>query len=273
VNGAGSQVLPVALRATAARIGIRRATPLGRAGSTFLLETAAGPLVAKAIAAGRRPDQYREIMDRLATLRPPLAPRLIETVPGDGDRWYALSEYAGEPVSLTLDTVLGILERLRTSGVVPDWPLEAWWLDRLSNALTPDSDAAVLLADLGAALPTGPRKLAHGDLDSANVVLGADGPLLVDWEEVGSAPDGFDAGRMLALTRAGHDVPWSYRELSEGLARAGVPDVNLWWFERLGALRLLFRARTLAMPERVRPLVLAAARRAVRELADEKRPA
>jgi hypothetical protein len=266
-------VLPAALRAAAPRIGIRHATPLGRAGSTFLLETAAGPLVAKAIAAGRRPEHYREIMERLSALRPPLAPRLIETVPGEGGRWYALSEFVGEPVPLTLETVLGILERLRTSGVVPQWPLESCWLDRLSDALASDSDAARLLADLGAAVPTGPRTLAHGDLDAANVVTGADGPLLVDWEEVGSAPDGFDAGRMLALTRAGHDVPWSHHELLERLAGAGVPDMNLWWFERLGALRLLFRARTLGMPERVRPLVLAAARRAVRELADEQRPA
>ena len=254
-------------------MGIRRAMPLGRAGSTFLLETRTGPLVAKAITASRQPEHYRELMEHLSTLPRPLAPRLVEIVPGDGGRWYALSEFIGEAASLTFETVLGLLSRLRTAGVVPQWPLESWWLEQLSDALASESEAPLLLEKLAAAVPTGPRALAHGDLDSSNVVMGADSLLLVDWEEVGSAPDGFDAGRLLALTRAGHHVPWSYRQLRAGLAEAGVPELNLWWFERLAALRLLFRARTLRIPEQIRPLMVAAARCVVHELADEKGPA
>lgn len=265
--------LPPAVASAVERFGLERVTSLGRSGSTLLLRVRAGRIVVKRIDARRDPGRYRELIDRLSGARPPLSPRLLDVVADGADCWYALFEFVetrtDRPV-LELRDVLELLERLRACEAVPPWPLESWWLERLRPALAGERAAASILERLEDTVPSGPRVLAHGDFNVPNLIMARAGVALVDWEEVGAAPYGFDAGWLLALARAEAGVRWPYEALRRALVDARFPTANLEWFERLGVLRLLYRAQTDVVPEPVRPLVVAAIRRVVAGLEADK---
>jgi aminoglycoside phosphotransferase (APT) family kinase protein len=156
---------------------------------------------------------------------------------------------------------------MRSLAIVPEWSLESIWLDRLEKHLSDDSTASFMLASLRRTVPGGPRTLVHGDFSIQNFIRNSVGIMLVDWEEIGSAPSGFDAGWMLALARLGYGQLRSYRDMFEAVVDAGFPKSNVSWFEALGLLRLLFRARTLPIDDDHRQLVLAAVQQAVDECA------
>ena len=262
--------------AIAARVGaILSVAPVGRSHSTFVLDTETGRLVAKRMTYERDPDRSMDVLARVRQALPGLCPRPLGAVAAGPGCWYALFEWVngdGPPFAPgQADTIWrstpGLLVSMRDCAVAPEWSLESIWLDRLHDHLRDHPPAAVLLASLRSTLPQGPRYLAHGDFSLQNFIRSAGGVVLLDWEEVGSAPSGFDAGWMLALTRLGYGPPTSPREMLDAFVTAGFPESNVTWFETLGLLRLLYRAQTLPIEDGTRQLVLKVVEKAVYERA------
>jgi aminoglycoside phosphotransferase (APT) family kinase protein len=240
--------------------------PAGRSHSTFILETAGGRVVAKRMNFDRDPKRYMDSLTQAARALSGLCPRPLGAAICGQTCWYALLEWVnGEAppfVPVQADSIWqaapGLLAKMRSCAAVPEWRLESIWLDRLERHVGDHRSAASILALLRSSVPGGPRSLAHGDFSLQNVIRTFHGVVLVDWEEFGSAPAGFDAGWMLALARMGYGPPRSHREMFEVFGAAGFPESNLTWFETLGLLRLLFRARTLPLESGTRQLVLSA---------------
>ncbi len=238
-------------------------TMAGRSQSTFILHTPGGKLVAKRMRYDRDPEHYFELLTSLAEMSSRFCPRLLDTVAAQ-NCWYAFFEWISgdclpflpSDADFIWRSTLLLLGRMRTCSFLPKWPLESIWLDRLAKQMSNDAAAAFILASLRCSVPDGPRLLTHGDFSLQNFIRSSDGVVLVDWEEVGSAPPGFDAGWMLALARLGYGPPQSHDEMVDAFVDAGLSKSNLSWFETLGLLRLLFRARTLPMTPDHRLLVL-----------------
>lgn len=254
---------------------ITRVTRMGPSRSTFLVHTTRGELVVKRMSADHDPERHLDLITQLS--RPPhgFCPRMLGAVILDPTCWYALFEWLDgahrplgpEYAELLWRSALDLLGQLRAATVVPERCIESVWLDRLDAHSFADVSASSLLSSLRRAGPEGPRTLAHGDFSVQNFVWSPRGVVLVDWEEVGSAPVGFDAGWMLALARMGHSPPRSHREMLTAFLDAGFQRSNLSWFEALGLLRLLYRAETLPMDHGLRRVVVSALRRAVGECA------
>jgi aminoglycoside phosphotransferase (APT) family kinase protein len=262
--------------AIAEKVGvITRVARAGFSRSTFVLSTTRGEVAVKRMSADHDPAQHLDLIEQIS--RPPyrFCPRALGAVTVDATRWYALFEWLGgghrlqshDSADLLWCSALDLLERMRDCAVVPERRLESIWLSRLEAHFSADATASALLAALSRSVPEGPRTLAHGDFSVQNLVWGWGGFVLVDWEEVGSAPPGFDAGWMLALARMGHGPQVDHREMQEAFLKAGFPRSNLIWFEALGLLRLFFRTRTLPMAEGLRRMVVVALARAVSECA------
>jgi hypothetical protein len=237
----------------------------------IVVNASIGKMVAKRFAYDRQPERYRRVVSQLADMPPPCCPHLLRIVL-EQDCWYALFEWVdGNPLPTvgreareTWELALALLNRMRSYDILTGWPLESLWLERLRKELSGDPIACQILGQLNGAVPSGPRTVAHGDFSVQNMVIGSAGLMLVDWEELGSAPLGFDAGWMLAQARFGHGLI-SRNEMFERFASAGFLRENLRWFEALGLLRMLFRTRTLPMGPGVRSLVLRAVRRQLKE--------
>ena len=247
-------------------------SPVGR--STFLVNAARGKFVLKQMQLDRDPDRYFDVLRRLAQIPDRFCPRQIAALPA-GACWYALFEWVEGRCLSSFDvddsdwrSAVNLLRRLVKCDVVPEWCLESIWLDRLQHHISDEPAAAFMLDRLRRAMPRGERTLAHGDFALQNFVYRPRSRmLLVDWEEIGSAPPGFDAGWMLAHARIGVGVR-SYEEMLPVLVGAGFSRPNLGWFEALGLLRLLFRARSLASDDRPYHRVRVAVERAVYECAE-----
>lgn len=259
--------------------GITRVTRAGRSRSTFLVHTPRGALVVKRMTADHDPERHTDLITQLSQPPHALCPRVLGAVILDPTCWYALLEWldgsdrptGAESAELFRGSTLDLLGRMRACPVVPERRIESIWLDRLDAHPFEDAGASALLSSLRRAAPEGPRTLAHGDFSVQNFVWSPRGVLLVDWEEVGSAPVGFDAGWMLALARMGHGPPRRPPELLSAFLDAGFPRSNLRWFEALGLLRLLFRAETLPMDAGLRRVVVGVLRGAVGERAARMR--
>ncbi|WP_437587682.1 aminoglycoside phosphotransferase family protein [Sorangium sp. So ce1000] len=258
---------------------IARVRVAGRMGSTFFLDTERGKLVAKRMPSERDPERYLDLLGRLSEMPAPFCPRPLGAVIADETCWYALFEWIdgatppfgpdeAEPV---WESTLGLLKRMRSAAVVSEWALESIWIERLEGPLSDEPAASFLLSRLRRSPLEGPRTLVHGDFSLQNFVRSAGRLVLVDWEEPGSAPPGFDAGWMLALARMGAGPPQGHRVLAAGFLDAGFPEPNLVWFEALGLLRLLFRARSLPIADGVRALLLGVLRQVVHERAEATR--
>ena len=257
--------------AIAAQLGsIVGVTPLGQGRSTFIVHGGGRQAVAKRMPRDRPPDQYRELFEQLAALPSRPCPRLLGTTEADGLGWYALFEWVeGTPPSLAPGgdesmwrATLELLRTLSGCGVTPDWRIDREWLDRLERGLADDGAACSVLRWLRRAQPEGPSSLAHGDFSPQNLVRRPGGLVLVDWEEVGSAAAGFDAGWMLAHATMGAG-PRGRVQVLAAFHDLGLPDENLVWFETLGLLRLLFRVRTLGMDDGTRRIVTSVLRSAI----------
>jgi len=260
--------LPDRVRAAieAARGPVSSVSVLASPGRTLLVQAAAGGVAAQRMSSAQRPDVLCGVLTELAERRPPICPPVIGAV-ADGTEVWLMSGYLadaeGRPDWPQLLQILHVLGAIPASGLTR---LEPAWLRRLA-VLSDDPDAATLLAMLQASVPADPPTLAHGDLQPSNVLVHSGHRLLVDWEEVGAAAPGFDAGWLLALARIG-GIAWHPDELWADLLAAGYDEANLRWFEALGVLRLLFRARTIRLSPQLREVVLAQVRRAVAELKD-----
>jgi hypothetical protein len=103
------------------------------------------------------------------------------------------------------------------------------------------------------------RVVCHGDVHPGNVAMTADGPVLLDWDLVCSAPPGWDHAMLVRIARWGLPTRW-YDEFAAGYGRSLADDpVTM----AVGELRLvaatLMRLRAgrddpAAMPEAQRRL-------------------
>jgi glycosyltransferase involved in cell wall biosynthesis/aminoglycoside phosphotransferase (APT) family kinase protein len=246
--------------------------PIGR--TTFLIDAAKGKFVLKQIRADRDPDRYLDLLRQVAEKLRGTCPSPLTVLNAKRTSWYVLFEWVSgrAPAAAALDDLtwraaVDLLRTLADCDIVPDWQLESTWLDRLEQGLSDEPVASFILNTLRRELPQGRRTLAHGDFSPQNFVLTENRIVLIDWEEVGSAPPGFDAGWMLAHARVGAGAH-SHAEILRVLTAAGFPESNLRWFERLGLLRLLFRARSLCMQKEIREQVRAAVDREVYRCAE-----
>jgi hypothetical protein len=250
---------------------VRTCTPIGRSARTFVIETERATVVAKRMDYVRAPGVYTELFDRLNERSTLPCPRLLLTVPFS-DCWYAVFTHVDgvvpNPANPTWSGVwreaFTLMQRLREEKeIVPPWDLKAMWLDRLLQVDLPDPFARNLLHRLLETPIEDQVHLAHGDFSAQNLLCTKDGLMLVDWEEVGVAPVGFDAGWVLALNRIGSGPQQSPQEVFNDLAGRGFPESNLRWYEGLGLLRLLYRAMTLSMSEVTRAFVMQRVRSAI----------
>jgi hypothetical protein len=125
---------------------------------------------------------------------------------------------------------------------VAAWDLESEWLALVAPAAGEDEAAADVLHRLHERPPAGPLCLAHGDFAPQNFVLTAEGLTLIDWEHLGYARPGFDAGWLLGLNRVGTGPRWPQDRLAQRFAEMGLTRWNLKWFEGMGLLRMHARA-------------------------------
>jgi len=256
--------------AVAATVGALLSTEqVGR--STFRATTSSGQFVVKRIDGWHSADGYLECLARVSR-NTSWCPRPIATVRDSAERPYVIGEWiddlgSSDDAEREWPAMLDLLQQLRSHSVVPGSRLEPRWLTRLGQTLTDEPAALLLLDALRQSPPTGSCTLAHGDFSPQNIVRGAGGYVLIDWEEVGSAADGFDAGWLLAHARLGAGLR-SYGQTKTALLAAGFDERNLSWFESLGLVRLLFRARTLSMDDERRRVVVARTREAVASAAE-----
>ena len=78
--------------------------------------------------------------------------------------------------------------------------------------------------------------LCHGDVHPGNVVMTGEGPVLLDWDLLCSAPRGWDHGPMLTLADRWGGRPGEYEEFAQGYGRSLREDPTT---IALGELRLV----------------------------------
>lgn len=244
-------------RATlAARAAVLRpdGVELSASGGTRRVALNGRAMVVKRVAGDREAATVAAVLRALEAADFDAAPRLVGAA-RVGVEWYVVTEWIPgngpgfDGASWVMDVAPSLLIRLRECVVVPAWRCEvAWWMT-LAPYFVADEVAAPLVARLAGSRErawAGPRTLAHGDCSLQNAVSTDGGPVLIDWEYAGSAPLGFDAGWLLAFTRSGVHGDVDVAALQARLSADGFDDAALSWFEGLGMLRLLFRARQLA---------------------------
>jgi aminoglycoside phosphotransferase (APT) family kinase protein len=256
---------------------IRRVQSVGRSGSTHIVEADRMTVVVKRMDDLREPARFADYFTLLSREPSPFSPRLITTVELRAC-WFAVFEFvagtvpnpAGSAWRTYWQAAYQLLERLRDlTAIVPEWPLETIWLERLSRWNFEYVPARFLLDSLGRRTPGGPRTLAHGDFGAQNLLHTRAGLVLVDWEEIGSAPIGFDAGWILALNRVGAGPLGDQLQVFQHLVARGFPAANLSWFEVLGLLRLLYRAMTLPLDAAVRTILVESIRAEISSYGDK----
>jgi len=78
--------------------------------------------------------------------------------------------------------------------------------------------------------------VCHGDIHPGNVMQGADGPILIDWDLLCLAPPGWDHSPMMTWAERWGGEPGGYEALAVGYGRSMRGDP---WAERFAELRLL----------------------------------
>lgn len=244
--------------------------PLGASGGTWVASVDGERLIVKRMGAQRPPEDYVPLFHHVAELG--IGPPFVAPIP-EPDGWFAVFRFvegrqppAGDPVwQLVWQKVPGVLERLGSATVVPPFDLLDHWRGVLTAHDFGGAPARQLQETLFEDEPGGlPVVLSHGDFSPQNFVLVGNDLVLIDWEQAGRAPAGFDAGWALALLGAGAAPAPGVDPAGLGWAEGG----HLRWFVRLGLLRMLWRADTLPLADRVRVAVAAQVNRVIaRDLA------
>jgi aminoglycoside phosphotransferase (APT) family kinase protein len=234
------------------------------ASNTFLVETAQATLVTKRMSYERTPEKFAHLFREMKQAQVP-CPELVSAIELKDD-WFALFTYEDGYIPNVSDPnwdiiwrqAFDLLAQLKDlTAIVPEWDLESIWLDRFRQVSFNTTLAEALFRRLLASLPNGERTLAHGDLAPQNFLCTDDRLLLLDWEEVGSAHSGFDAGWVLALNRIGAGPRMPQTQLFRSLVSMGFLVDNLRWFEGLGLLRMLYRLLTWPMEQTTFQFLLA----------------
>lgn len=137
----------------------------------------------------------------------------LDEVVADGELvvtcWQLLQEVRAPVDWSTVGQMVRRVHELPRSALPADYPLPSprtfpWWdFDSLLAELGPEIDEPAL-AGLRAAVERWPEWWAttdpvvcHGDVHPGNVMMTADGPALIDWDLMCSAPAGWDHGPMM----------------------------------------------------------------------------
>lgn len=269
VHGVGDADLQPLRRSISSEFGdIRSVRAVGRLPGTWVVQTYRQRLVVKRMGVDRSREEYRRLLANLHASSSWPVPHLLDACDGDGC-WYALFEYMDGTVGVVPSTIwhqAGLLLQ-RLSVATPVEPLCALiplWLDRLQKAELADPSAEKLLVQMMRRRPGGPVVFAHGDFSPQNFCVSHQRLSVIDLEEAGTAPLGFDAGWLLALHRVGALHGFDDSTFLQTLD-ASAPAKNLNWYEGLGLLRLLYRCRTLTMDAEARDLAILRVSRSLRE--------
>jgi hypothetical protein len=79
----------------------------------------------------------------------------------------------------------------------------------------------------------GLRVVCHGDVHRGNVVMTADGPVLIDWDLMCTAPAGWDHAMLLTLADRWGGEPHVYPDFAEGYGESLADDVTARRFAEL----------------------------------------
>ena len=120
--------------------------------------------------------------------------------------------YAGRTGLTTADVWPDLVARSRAAG--------APWVRELEEGETLARRASALLVDDGAA-----TVLAHGDVDQKNLLVGAHGPLLIDWDVVLPAVPAHDLAHA-AVTMGAWREPEAAAEVVRGYAEASGATID-----------------------------------------------
>ncbi len=225
-------------------------------------------LVVKHFGAERAEGEYVPLFRHVADAG--IAPPFVDSITGPAD-WYAVFGFVpgrqpppGDPEwHLLWEQVPPTLARLGASTVLPSFDVLAHWRGVLRGYHFPDGPGRQLQELVFAGEPDGQGiVLAHGDFSPQNFVLAGGSLVLVDWEEAGRAPVGFDAGWAIAVLQTGA-AGTDTAPLVEILRQAGPDEPVLRWFVRLGLLRMLWRVHTLPLTDLIRVALLVQLRQAI----------
>lgn len=236
---------------------------LGHGGRSWVVAVGGERLVVKRLGGERAIDDYVPLFNHVARLG--IGPRFVGAIPGT-DGWYAVFEFvpgrqppAAHPDwDLVWRQVPAILALLRSPAALPAFDLLDHWRAVLAPYRFPDGAGRQLQELLFADEPDGqPVVAAHGDFSPQNFILAGADVMLIDWEEAGRAPIGFDPGWAIAVVEAGAAPGGDTSALLARLRRSAPDQAALRWFVRLGFLRMLWRAQTLPLTELVRAAIVA----------------
>jgi hypothetical protein len=247
---------------------------VGELSRTAVGETPQGRITVKEMSAERDPEAFASLFAPAAS-HPLPAPRWRGHGRGTRDWLSVFAFEEGEGIGLAWspwwEQALDLLVVLRSwPGALPPWDIQALWLERLTAATSRRSPAGEVLARLRPVSPRGCAALAHGDFAPQNIIVGKNGPVLIDWEEAGRAAAGFDAGWLLALRCIGCGVDLSYDRLTGELYARGFERDALRWFEGLGLARLAWRVLALPLGPVVRVRLYQAIEPALQAWLDER---
>jgi Ser/Thr protein kinase RdoA (MazF antagonist) len=256
-----------------ARFGRRWSlAPLGRNRRTHAVRLGDRAVaVVKTIRSDREPHDVERAF-RLLRTHGVACPALLTAIRAPTG-WLALFEHVDgvepDPSSLawgdTWSAALSVLPRL--AGIrerIAAWDLEREWLAFVAPAAVEYEAANELLERLRESEPGGTACLAHGDFAPQNFVVGDRGVTLVDWEDLGYARPGFDAGWLLSLNRVGAGPRWPHDVLLRKFVDMDIAPANLRWFEAIGLLRMHARAHSWTDRPLERTVVLETVRYAIR---------
>ncbi|MEM1332820.1 MAG: aminoglycoside phosphotransferase family protein [Actinomycetota bacterium] len=139
----------------------------------------------------------------------------------------------------------------------------AWWdFDRLLDDVADQLDDAARAGIDGAlarhrgwdTFTDADTVVCHGDVHPGNVLIGEDGPILIDWDLLCRAPAGWDHGPLMTWTERWGGAPGVYESFASGYGRSLVGDR---WAEAFAELRLvaatLMRVAASARDDHARP--------------------
>lgn len=257
-----------------ARFGtVRQAVPVGSRAGTWIVAAGGRRLVAKALRDGHTAAGAEALDDVLARAGIPRAPLL-----GCGGGWAFYGWVDGAPPrpggdawDAAWDAAFALLGQLRgIRDPVPGDP-GTRWMARVAESAGAWPESADVLAIARAVVASAEsRGLAHGDFAPQNFVASPGGVVLVDWEEAGTADDGFDAGWLLALNRLGAGPRLPQPTLAGRLEGMGFSPASLRRWEAVGLLRVHHRVHHGAAGGDPASPLHQAVRRALAEFAAER---